>query len=107
MKSSSQKVTNYSREIIYLNRDELFKLYQLIGLSRKEERIRDIFCFICFTGIRYSVLKQIKKYNLTADYITFPDPLIKKSIPLNQYAKDILKKYTNVYFRGETLFPAL
>lgn len=106
MKPMAEVQAHTLNEVIYLNRDELFGLFGLDGLTRREERIRDIFCFICFTGIRYAVLKKIRKHDVRGDYLNLPNNARQESMPLNQYAIKILTKYTNLFFRGETLFPA-
>ena len=106
MKPMVEVRENTLKEVIYLNRDELFRLFDLGGISRREERVRDIFCFICFTGIRYAILKKVKKQDVRDDNLYLPNNARQESMPLNQYAIEILNKYTNLFFRGETLFPA-
>ena len=106
MKPMVEVRENTLKEVIYLNRDELFRLFDLGGISRREERVRDIFCFICFTGIRYAILKKVKKQDVRDDNLYLPNNARQESMPLNQYAIEILNKYTNLFFRGKTLFPA-
>ena len=92
-------------EIIYLLRDEILQLYNMEGLHKPEDRIRDIFCFLCFTGIRYSELKRLKKQDVSQDILRYNNSGSSRDIPLNGYAREILKKYQNIFFRNDSLFP--
>jgi integrase len=87
--------------IIYLTRDELQKLYNFQFEDPKYSRVRDIFCFGCFTGLRQSDL-----YSLTRDHIQgnfFVKHAKKKSedealyIPLVPQAKTIIERYSTTY----------
>ena len=41
-----------------------------VGLERETmERVRDAFCFCCFTSLRYSDLKRLKRTNVFSKYI--------------------------------------
>ena len=60
------------------------------------ERIaRDLFYFLCFTGIRYGDLQRLQRKDVTADAIRFfaqkTDTFTE--IPLNDHARAILKRY--------------
>ena len=48
------------KDVIFLSVDELMKLYNLEGLSKKLANIRDVFCFQCFTGQRFSDIRELK-----------------------------------------------
>lgn len=82
-------------EIIYLTYEELMTLYALQLDSAKLQRIRDSFCFGCFTGMRYSDLYNLTWENIHKDTIVYR---IKKTddvntIPINSYMRAILKRY--------------
>ncbi len=93
-----QKFPVYRREadIIYLTELELMKLYEF-DLSQKKhlERIRDAFCFGCFTGLRYSDYAQITSKDIKEDSIKIRSVKTKDflNVPLNDYAIEILEKY--------------
>lgn len=83
-------------EVIALNEEELHKLLKK-DLSEKKrlERARDIFCFSCATGFRYSDLEQLRWEHITYDDITL---IVKKTkteltVPLNAISSNILAKY--------------
>jgi len=90
------KIFKTDADIIYLTEKELMRLYELdLGGNKRLEQVRDVFCFGCFTGLRYSDIFQLKKGNVKGEEIHFTtvktnDKLI---VPLNDYAKEILKKY--------------
>lgn len=102
---SDVPMTEKDKTIVYLNKTELFRIYDLKDLSRKEERIRDVFCFCCFTGLRYTEATSIKKPDIAEGTIRFKEAGSEKSIPLNRYASELLMKYKNTYFKGDTVFP--
>lgn len=87
-----------SKEIVYLEQDELRSLYEYdLRFSPPLERVRDVFCFCCFTGLRYSDVQKLRKENVREDGIHIvtqktTDALV---IPQNDFSKAILKKYQN------------
>lgn len=73
------------------------------------ERVRDTFCFCCFTSLRYSDLRRLKRTNVFAKYIQITtkkdtDPL---KIDLNKYSKAILDKYCNQVFPNDHPLPVI
>jgi integrase len=94
---SGFKVIKEEADIIYLTENELFKIFNLEGLSKSLEQVRDNFCFGCFTGLRFSDIAKINKSNIKEDFIEIKTEKTRESlkIPLNQHAKHLLKKYSN------------
>jgi integrase len=83
-------------EIIALNQQEYKTLFNLnLIYNPAWDRVRDVFCFSCATGLRYSDLKQLKREHIKGDVIDMKAMKTdhKTIIPLNQDAKTILKKY--------------
>lgn len=78
-----------------LNREELARF---MGHRFEEENLqhaRDIFCLMCFTGLRYEEVCSLKRRSVTEDWI-HPGIIGKKhqrSIPLNKHARQILSLY--------------
>lgn len=83
-------------EVIYLTMNELMKLLNFEFENLKHERVRDVYCFACFSGLRYSDLANLKPSNIYEDHLKLT---IRKTrtqdhvVPLNQFAKGILDKY--------------
>ncbi|HYG38510.1 MAG TPA: tyrosine-type recombinase/integrase [Cytophagales bacterium] len=90
------KDNTVNQKKIFLEADELLKLYNydLKGNTRLE-RVRDLFCFSCCTGLRYSDGQAITNYHIQKDLITITNLKNNKTveIPLFLFAKEILKKY--------------
>jgi len=90
------KVFKTEVDIVYLTEDELMRLYEFdLSDNKRLEQVRDVFCFGCFTGLRYSDIAQLKKAHVKGEEIHFTsvktnDKLI---VPLNDFSKEILKKY--------------
>lgn len=56
------KVKKVETEKVSLTRDELLKLYQLdLKVNQRLEQVRDIFCFGCFTGLRFSDIMALQE----------------------------------------------
>lgn len=83
-------------EVIALTNEEFETLFYLdLTNNKKLSQVRDIFCFACSTGLRYSDLYQLKRENIKADEIRITVKKTKEplSIPLTPYSKAILAKY--------------
>ena len=122
----SFKSKSEQNDVIYLNEDELTSLYNLTkeDLVRydieyeKEKpektkgdnskkikklnpevllRIRDLFCFQCFTGVRYSDIQNISREDIKGSNWNFRAQKTHQSlgIPLNSYALSILARYND------------
>lgn len=90
------KAKERDADIIYLTEDELFKLYDLdLSANFPLEAVRDVFCFGCFTGLRFSDIRRIRKANIKDGEINLVSEKTteKLRVPLNQYSESILKKY--------------
>jgi integrase len=90
------KVKERDADIIYLTEKELL---HLLDFDLKEvpylERVRDAFCFGCFTGLRFSDIARVSKSTIKKDEIHLVSEKTTESIriPLNDYALEILEKY--------------
>jgi integrase len=103
------KGTTRSQKIIFLTWDELMGLYSKKVPKKYLAQVRDVFCFCCFTGLRYSDVYNLKRGNIKSDTIEITtiktdDMLI---IDLNDYAKAILNKYKDVQFKDDKCLPVI
>lgn len=73
------------------------------------ERVRDVFCFCCFTSLRYSDVANLKKSSVFPDHIKITTIKTADSlkIELNKYSKGILKKYEKQIFPHDGALPVL
>ena len=94
------------KEVIYLEWEELqtFLNFQFSGDNPSFAPVRDVFCFCCFTGLRYSDVAKLRRtdLHLTAKPPYF-DVVTKKTndrlqIELNKYSLAILNRYKGVKF---------
>ena len=88
------------KDIIYLTWKELMSIYELKYFEKDNlKEIRDIFCFCCFTGLRYSDVKKLEHKDVHEDHIEIvtQKTVHHLKIELNKFSKAILKKYTYKY----------
>lgn len=89
------KAPERPKEIIALYEDELMQLYTHDFSSKKLEHVRDVFCFGCFTGLRYSDIRTLKPEHIDEKMITKQCVKTKDTIkiPLSKFSLAILNKY--------------
>ena len=98
--STKYKIKDDDTEVIFLTRDELMAIYKLdLPSGSPLANARDVFCFGCFTGQRFSDIANLKREDLIGGkwilhQIKVKDTL-KNEIPLNSMALAILEKYKN------------
>lgn len=102
-------LTVTKKNVTYLTFKELKQFYkhQFAPNHMYLERARDMFCFMCFTSLRYSDLAQLKKAHITSKGI---DLYTKKTadhitIPIIKRAQEILDKYADYESEDGSLFP--
>lgn len=98
----------HKKAVVFLTWEELMKVYNLkFGEDKKYlERVKDCFCFSCFTGLRYSDLKALKRTDVFKGFIqvTTEKTDTTLQIDLNKYSSAILDKYKKMDF-GEYALP--
>lgn len=87
------------KEVVYLTWDELMKVYNLHFPENKKylERVRDVFCFQCFTSLRYSDVSKLKREDIVDDVMKVVTEKTGDTIriELNKYSRSILEKYVD------------
>jgi integrase len=83
------------KEVIFLTIDELMKLYRYEFKHDRHKKSRDLYCFGCFTGLRFSDIFQLEHDNIRNGSIILETEKTEDmtNIPLNQFALEILDKY--------------
>lgn len=96
-----------NKQVVFLTWDELIKLYELSFPDQKQhlERVRDVFCFQCFTSLRFSDVLNLRKSDVFEDHIKIVTEKTDTSltIDLNSRSKAILSKYK--YIEGDLALP--
>lgn len=131
-RSFSPKLKATEKAVVFLDWGELMKVYEyefpevgtvlkLKDINGKEyekrvnlekstlERVRDVFCFCCFTSLRYSDVANLKRANVFPDYIqiTTVKTADTLKIELNKYAAAILRKYEDSSFPYDKVLPVV
>ena len=99
------------KKIIFLTREELdkFRKCQIPEGKNYLERVRDVFLFCCFTGLRHSDVYNLKRSDIKGDHIeiTTIKTADSLSIELNKTSRVILKKYEDVPFKDDKALPVI
>jgi len=90
------KVLKKRSDNIYLNEDDLKKIFKLdLSKNKRLERVRDLFIVGCRTGLRFSDLTSLRKEDISKDGIRFQSD--KTGEVLNtviiEETQEILEKY--------------
>lgn len=106
-----------SKVVIYLTWDELLHFldfdFSKCDLPpdqwRALDRVRDVFCFLCFTGLRYSDVANLKRSDIREDAISVVTQKTTDSlkIELNEFSRGILSKYADVALPGGRALPVI
>ena len=99
------------REIVYLTWQELLRVYNFPvpeSLSHLA-RVRDVFCFQCFTSLRYSDVFKLRRSDVKDTYLSVVTQKTTDGlrIELNDYSRAILDKYANCRFPDDKALPVL
>jgi integrase len=90
------KIKRESMEVIALTQVEFDTLYNFdLSDNKRLAQVRDVFCFSCVTGLRYSDLKQLRREHIKENEISITVTKSKErlKIPLTDYSNEILSKY--------------
>ena len=109
--SYKPKLKSTQKKIIFLAWEELNKLreFEIPAAKQALDRVRDVFLFQCFTGLRYSDVFNLRRSDIKGDHIEVTtvktsDSLI---IELNKHSKAILDKYKDVAFEDDKVLPVI
>jgi len=98
-KDEDFKKISEETQSIYLNEDDLTKIYKLdLSGNKQLESIRDVFIIACYTGLRYSDLRKLSTDNIkdnTCIQIETQKSNEQVIIPMHRRIKEILTKYDN------------
>lgn len=125
------KLKTADRAIIFLDWEEIMKTYHyqiptngtVVTLTDSNgihyektiqdapaiEKARDIFCFCCFTSLRYSDVANLKKSNIVKGRINLTTVKTAETIniTLNKFALAILAKYEDKELPGNKALPVM
>jgi integrase len=83
------------KEVVFLSMDDLMVLMDYKFEISRLQKVRDLYCFASFTGLRYSDVVSLKREHINNKMLTKTQVKTGyvKMIPLNDFALKILKKY--------------
>ena len=95
--SSYDDVTLHEEESfsVYLSMNDISRIYYYQGLTKFQERIRDLFVIGCLTALRYSDYSTLNESNFYDGYIIklTKKTKVKVKIPMHDFVKEIINKY--------------
>lgn len=105
------KLKEVKNTIVYLTWEELITVYNFkasITCSHLE-KVKDVFCFCCFTSLRYSDVANLKRTNVFEDHIQVTTIKTYETlrIELNDYSKAILEKYKDETYEDNLALPVI
>lgn len=107
----SPKLKTTEKKVIFLDWDELMTVFHYPIPDNKQylQRVRDVFCFCCFTSLRYSDVANLRKSNIYANHIEITTVKTADSlrIDLNKYSRAILEKYKDSEFPNCRALPVI
>ena len=110
-KAKLKGIDGNSKEVIHLTWDELQYLYHYSIPDGKQclARVRDVFCFCCFTSLRYSDVAKLRRSDVKENYISVVTQKTadRLKIELNDYSREILAKYAGHSFENDMALPVI
>ena len=105
------KLRTSERKIIFLDWTELMTVYNYTFKPAQKhlERVRDIFCFCCFTSLRYSDVANLKRSDISDSHISLTTVKTADAIriELNKYSRAILDKYAEQQYPKNLALPVI
>ena len=105
------KLKDTQKKIIFLTWEELTKLREFAIPPAKQslDRVRDVFLFQCFTGLRYSDVHNLRRGDIKEDHIEVTTIKTSDSLVIerNKHSKAILEKYQDVVFEHDKALPVI
>lgn len=96
------------KPVIFLEWSELMTLYNA-ELEPAFARVRDVFCFSCFTSLRYSDVYALRWADVGDDHIKVTTQKTDDSlvIELNKYSEELIGRYVDESYPDDKVFPVL
>lgn len=92
------KVMKEEADTIYLTELEVMHLLNMDIKSERLQKVRDLLCFACFTGLRYSDLVRVNQNTVIGNKIHLRAVKTKDSliIPISNHAQKILDRHEGI-----------
>lgn len=99
------EVTTEQSSAVFLSMNEITRIYYFKGLTRYQQRIRDLFVVGCLTALRYSDYSTLTNDNFQGDYIVKVTKKTGKKVivPIHDYIREIYARYGGEVSPGLTI----
>lgn len=103
------KLKTTDKKIIFLDWNELMQVYGHDFENKTLERVRDVFCFCCFTSLRYSDVANLRRTDVSDTHISLTTVKTADAIriELNKYSRAILDKYADREYPRNLALPVI
>ena len=91
------KLKTSQKKVVFLSWTELMHVYTHPLEHEYQRHVRDVFCFCCFTGLRYSDVARLTHAHIYEDRISITSLKDHDSLEvnLNKYSKELLDRYSD------------
>lgn len=92
-------VVGNTKAIVYLTWEELQTFYNFPFKNEYLRRVRDVFCFCAFSGLRYSDAAKLRQRDVgkSSIFVVTQKTSDALTIELNDYSREILNRYRSDY----------
>ena len=105
------RLKSTQKKVIFLTWKELMQLRDCVIPETKKylERVRDVFLFSCFSGLRHSDVYNLKRSDIKNNHIEVTTIKTADSlrIELNNHSRAILDKYKDIPFEDNKVLPVI
>ncbi len=105
------KIKSVQKRVIFLTQEELTRLreFEIPDEKLYLDRVRDVFLFLCFTGLRHSDAYNLRRSDIKENHIEVTTIKTNDNlhIELNKQSRAILEKYKDVAFEGDKALPII
>jgi integrase len=99
------------KKVVFFNMKELKQLeeYEIPKQNSHLEKTRDVFLFMCYTGLRYSDVANLKRCDIQENRIEIVTEKtnVVLSIDLNSHSRRVLQKYERYRFKKDAALPMI
>ena len=104
MNNSGIEIGENNKTILFLSWEEMHHYFDFDFKDRKIAQVRDIFCFLAFSGLSCQEFQLLKRQDVFKDSIQIQGRNERLFVH-NEFTRKILKRYENKYYRDNFLLP--
>ena len=105
------KFKKAKKQVVFLSEKEITKLssYKIPSHKIYLDRVRDVFLFCCYTGLRYSDVSELRRSDIKPNHLEITTVKTNDFLTINHNRASlaILKKYEGIRFSGDRVLPVV